>query len=72
MAIFLMFFGQEHSSWRLMKEIFGIIIPIENVAHLTKDHFNYGDKILMKFLLDKLDYDISSPECNRIYSFIKD
>lgn len=44
----------------MMKEIYGIIIPIESISHITNNDFNYGEKYLMNFLLDKINYDINS------------
>jgi len=39
-----------------MKEIYGIIIPIESVSHVSHNDFTYGEKYLMSYLLDKLSF----------------
>jgi len=56
MTVFLLLFGKECSAWRLMKEIYGIIIPIESVSHVSHNDFTYGEKYLMSYLLDKLSF----------------
>jgi len=67
-----MLFGSESSVWRLLKEIYGIIIPIESVAHISNNDFNYGEKYLMSFLLDKIRFGSNSPEATALYCFIQD
>lgn len=70
MAIFLLFFGSESSACRVMKEIYGIIIPIECVAHISNNDFTFGEKYLMNFLLDKIKFKPTSHEAAAIYCFI--